>query len=117
MIDLLKKLAEGEPRTAVLLTIHQPSFRVFAMFSKIYMLTNQTGKCIYEGQPDKIIEHVARYKIVCPDFHNPSDFLMEVASGDHGSQVIHQLSSEQEGRFKGASNNWSQLPQESLKKV
>ncbi|XP_059477911.1 ATP-binding cassette sub-family G member 1-like [Neocloeon triangulifer] len=79
-IELLRYLARGG-RT-IIITIHQPSARIFERFDSLYAVAN--GRCIYKGSPQALLPFLASKGLECPAYHNPADFLLEVACGEHG---------------------------------
>lgn len=54
------------------------------------MLSND-GRCVYNGSPELLLSHLAKFGLQCPAFHNPADFIVEIASGDYTVQPINVL--------------------------
>lgn len=84
-LRLLKRLASEQGRTIVC-TLHQPTARHFDMFDRLYAVAE--GRCIYQGTPADLLPFLARFNLRCPPYHNPADFLIEVAGGERGADVL-----------------------------
>ncbi|CAI6349680.1 unnamed protein product [Macrosiphum euphorbiae] len=84
-VSLMADLAHNQSRTMVC-TLHQPSALLFEKFDQVYALSS--GRCIYQGPPSSVIPNFAERLVVCPPYHNPADFLIEVAIGEYGTDVL-----------------------------
>ncbi|KAG0432358.1 hypothetical protein HPB47_020938, partial [Ixodes persulcatus] len=88
-VEILKRLAEQGH--TVICSIHTPSAKIFSHFDMLYMVSQ--GRCIYNGQVDGLLGFLSKHNLNCPHYHNPADYIAEVAAGDYGNYVD-KLSSE-----------------------
>ena len=89
----------------IIASIHQPSAKVLFTFTHVYILS-ANGDCIYNGPTSNLLTHFSTLGLNCPTFHNPADFVIEVASGDFGPNIIEVLakSVENAGRVRRESD-------------
>ncbi|KAJ2949989.1 hypothetical protein O0L34_g11322 [Tuta absoluta] len=79
-IEMLRNLARSG-RTVVC-TIHQPSASLYMMFDQVYILAE--GMCVYHGSASNTVPYFANIGFQCPKYHNPADYVLEIASNEHG---------------------------------
>ncbi|KAJ0081904.1 hypothetical protein Patl1_10821 [Pistacia atlantica] len=77
ILSSLWKLAKGG-RT-ILMSIHQPSSSLFYMFNKVMLLSE--GNSLYFGKGEEVMNYFASVGFVPSVAMNPSDFLLDLASG------------------------------------
>ncbi|CAG9785456.1 unnamed protein product [Diatraea saccharalis] len=92
-IEMLKNLAR-DGRTIVC-TIHQPTASVYSMFDQVYILAD--GLCIYHGSSANTVPYLASVGLQCPKYHNPADYILEIANGEYGkfNEVLAERCSKQ----------------------
>lgn len=74
LMNSLKKLASGG-RT-IITTLHQPSSKIFNMLDMVIFLGD--GKLAYMGPPKEVLTFFDSIGYVCPDDHNPADYIIDI---------------------------------------
>ncbi|XP_020208086.1 ABC transporter G family member 9 [Cajanus cajan] len=82
IVSTLWELANGG-RTIVM-TIHQPSSRVYYMFHRVLLLSE--GNLLYFGKGSEAMEYFTNIGFVPTMAMNPSDFLLDLANGVYTDQ-------------------------------
>ncbi|KZS01911.1 ABC protein, subfamily ABCG, partial [Daphnia magna] len=93
-IALLRDIARSG-RTVVT-TIHQPSTRLLDQFDHLYIVAG--GRCMYQGPVDSLIPYLQTMNLYCPNYHNPADFAIDVASGEYGNVLPKLIDGIENGR-------------------
>ncbi|KAJ1491087.1 P-loop containing nucleoside triphosphate hydrolase protein [Baffinella frigidus] len=78
VLRLLKRLAE-HGRT-IILSIHQPRFKIFELFDSVLIMSQ--GEMLYQGKATGCVKHLASHGYTCDSFNNPADFIMDVVLGN-----------------------------------
>ncbi|XP_047176774.1 ABC transporter G family member STR-like isoform X2 [Vigna umbellata] len=76
VVEKVKDIARGG--SIVLMTIHQPSFRIQMLLDQITVLAR--GRLIYMGKPDALQDHMSRFGRPVPDGENSIEYLLDVIS-------------------------------------
>uniref|UniRef100_A0A2A4K0D4 ABC transporter domain-containing protein n=1 Tax=Heliothis virescens TaxID=7102 RepID=A0A2A4K0D4_HELVI len=74
IVYLLHLLAR-QGRTVVV-TMHQPSAALLHMVDRLYAVVG--GRCAYVGSVPQLLPYLEQMDLMCPPFHNPVDFLIEI---------------------------------------
>ncbi|KAG0454350.1 hypothetical protein HPP92_025654 [Vanilla planifolia] len=78
IVGTLRRLA-ADGRRAVVVTIHQPSSRLYHMFDKVILLSE--GCPIYHGSAADAIAYFAALGFSTPTAVNPAELLLDLANG------------------------------------
>lgn len=79
-VTFLSDLADSGK--SIICTIHAPSALMLDAFDHVYAMAE--GKCIYQGSSKNIIPFLAELDLSCPEYYNPADYLMEIATNEYG---------------------------------
>ncbi|KAK9167266.1 hypothetical protein Scep_002457 [Stephania cephalantha] len=99
IIDMLKIMAETRGRT-VILSIHQPGFRIVKLFNSILLLAN--GTVLHQGTVDQLQNHLRSIGLELPLHVNTVEFAIEAIEtlqqnhqSHHQQQQQHQQQQKQ----------------------
>ncbi|KAM8715688.1 hypothetical protein ACLKA7_002695 [Drosophila subpalustris] len=111
-VALLKKLAsQGH---TIVCTIHQPSALIFEMFDKLYTVVD--GHCMYQGRVKELVPFLADQQLVCPSYHNPADYLLEVAVGEHQRDINDLIAAANKKYYEDA-DNYPQMGRDDMSQI
>ena len=99
LVSLLSELCKATPSIAVMLSIHQPSVKLFSVFDLAYVLA-RGGRCIYQGRTDRLVQHLATFDLHCPPYSNVADYAMELANLEHDQDKLPALGAMQQQNFE-----------------
>lgn len=99
VVQLCQSLAH-QGRTIVC-TVHQPSASLFSIFDQVYVLA--AGQCLYQGTTRNLVPYLEQAGVPCPIYHNPADYIIELACGEYGEDKIELLTCKAEN---GRSLEW-----------
>ncbi|KAJ1801207.1 hypothetical protein LPJ59_000481 [Coemansia sp. RSA 2399] len=85
VVELVKKIAK-ERNIAVLMTIHQPSARIFNTFDKVILLSQ--GHLVYFGPTSTAIEYFGSIGYRCPVHENPADYFVDLMTLDYRNERV-----------------------------
>lgn len=79
VVESIQSLARNG-KMAIVVTIHQPSYRLLTFFDHVYVLS-LNATCIYSGPSGNALkQHLLTIGLDCSDGHNPADVVIEAAS-------------------------------------
>lgn len=88
IIDMLKNMAETRGRT-IILSIHQPGFRIVKLFNSILLLAN--GSVLHHGTVDQLSVQLRLMGLQIPLHHNVVEFAIEsIEAIQQQQQSLHQ---------------------------
>jgi hypothetical protein len=96
VVENLREVSR-ERNLACLMTIHQPSWRMFCQFDRVILLTR--GTTFYEGPPRAAIDWFAKLGQSPAEGMNPADFFIDI------SQNLEKTDSAEE-RIEGLLTTW-----------
>ncbi|CAL0333765.1 unnamed protein product [Lupinus luteus] len=82
ILSTLWELASGGK--TIVMTIHQPSSRIYYMFHKVLLLSE--GNVLYYGKGSEAIEYFSNIGYAPTMAMNPADFLLDLANGVYTDQ-------------------------------
>jgi energy-coupling factor transporter ATP-binding protein EcfA2/ABC-type multidrug transport system permease subunit len=82
---VMKELADlANMGHTVISVVHQPSSQIWSLFDRVAFLSQ--GSFAYFGTPDDLLFHLNSIGHECPEFYNPSEFMLElIAPGQETS--------------------------------
>lgn len=74
VVEKVKDIARGG--SIVLMTIHQPSYRIQMLLDRVTILAR--GRLIYMGEPSAVTSHLSGFGRTVPDGENSLEYLLDV---------------------------------------
>ena len=89
IVGTLRRMAADGGRTVVV-TIHQPSSRLYHMFDKVLLLSAD-GRPIYYGRAADALSYFAAVGFASPLSLNPADLMLDLANGTPPPPILAQI--------------------------
>ncbi|KAJ1831477.1 hypothetical protein LPJ63_004251 [Coemansia sp. RSA 2711] len=102
VVELVKQVA-SERQIGAMMTIHQPSARIFNTFDKVILLSQ--GHVVYFGPTSSAIEYFAGIGFHCPVHENPADYFIDLMTLDYRTE---ELLAESQARVVGLAESFQQ---------
>lgn len=78
LMETIHRLASGEKKRTVIITIHQPRSSIFYMLDNIMLLTE--GHMVYYGPAKQVAPYFGSIGYPMPEHYNPADFMLDCVS-------------------------------------
>ncbi|KAK1413444.1 hypothetical protein QVD17_35217 [Tagetes erecta] len=101
IIDMVKTMAETRGKT-VILSIHQPGFRIIKLFNSILLLAN--GTVLHQGSIDELSQSLRLIGLEPPLHVNIVEFAIDSIESIQQQKVINQMTSNIEENITPSSN-------------
>ncbi|KAJ2155976.1 hypothetical protein GGF46_005489 [Coemansia sp. RSA 552] len=82
VVELVRQIAQ-ERQIGAMMTIHQPSARIFNTFDKVILLAQ--GRVVYFGPTSLAINYFRSIGYQCPVHENPADYFIDLLTLDYRS--------------------------------
>ncbi|CAB1423261.1 unnamed protein product [Pleuronectes platessa] len=105
---LLKRMA-SHGRT-IILSIHQPRYSIYRLFDSLTLLV--TGKQVYHGPAQNVLEYFSDIGYTCEPHNNPADFFLDVINGDATAAIGHNLDEDSDSVSKSRQSIEDKLVEE-----
>ncbi|CAF2896306.1 unnamed protein product [Rotaria sp. Silwood2] len=69
----------------IIFSIHQPRYSIFKLFDTLFLIA--TGRCIYHGPTDNVLQFFSSVGFSCEEHDNPADFILDVLQSDRFSPL------------------------------
>ncbi|KAM0677120.1 hypothetical protein BDAP_002281 [Binucleata daphniae] len=100
LIELLKDISK---KSTILMTVHQPSYKMSTYFDSIYVLSQSSS--IFQGTIDDCIDFFDQNGYKLPENTNPCDYFLDLIAVDYTSE---QKSQESWSRINKLKEKWSE---------
>ncbi|XP_055387270.1 ATP-binding cassette sub-family G member 1 [Condylostylus longicornis] len=87
ILAYLRKLALGG--RIIVCVVHQPSSHLMKLFNDTLVIAD--GHKLYNGSVSGMVDYFKKWCLVCPEFYNPADFVLEIASGQYGQNKVSDI--------------------------
>eukprot|EP00026_Physarum_polycephalum_P002228 Phypoly_transcript_02233.p1 GENE.Phypoly_transcript_02233~~Phypoly_transcript_02233.p1 ORF type:complete len:928 (+),score=87.47 Phypoly_transcript_02233:85-2784(+) len=86
LLQTLHKLAHGEKKRSIIMSIHQPRSDIFRLFDNLIVFAH--GHAVYQGAASGALNYFASLGYDCPANFNPADFIIDTVAESAFKQKI-----------------------------